>query len=301
MGLWMTIESCMMDLAGTGYTYEFRVYSNGSPEMDEDELRIKHYIGDSGHHGEYTHSVESVAPPVARHELTLNANGKYLFFFDNHCMVVPGYFRRAIESMEDTGIDYLHSSTRFYNGDNGKDYSYHLSLKRDFWTEKPYKEPQDSSRPYRIATAGHGGFVVRTSTWKEIGGYYEGFEGYGGEETSTDLKAWRMGKEVWIDPQLVHMHWGGKRVYDRHFTDSYYFNMFSSAYIVGGDKWLSTVFKSAGFSTRFVNKSGPQVSLFSIMQRAQTKATGYARWVEQNSVHTLDEVIQRFETDSIPY
>jgi Glycosyl transferase family 2 len=301
MGLWMTIESCMMDLADTnGLTYEIRVCSNGSEKLDDDEVRIKHFTEKAGCHGEYTHSVQAMSPPSARQILTDNANGRYLFFFDNHCMVVPGYFRRALESMQKYGIDYLHSSSRFFAGE-GTDYSYHLSLKRDFWTEKPYREPQSASIPYRIATAGHGGFVVRTATWKEIGGYYQGFEGYGGEETSTDLKAWRMGKEVWIDPQLVHLHWSGKREYDRHFTDGYYFNMLSAAYIVGGEKWLFTVLKSAMLSTRFVNKKEPQSTLLDIMRRAQTKATNYAHWVDLRSTRTLDEVITHFQRENIPY
>jgi hypothetical protein len=300
MGLWMTIENCITDLAGTGLTYEFRVLSNGIEKLDDDEVRIRHFMAKADCYGEYAHSVEPMAPPVARQILTENANGRYLFFFDNHCMVVPGYFKRAMESMEKYGIEFLHSTTRFFAGE-GTDYSYHLSLKRDFWTEKPYREPQDSENPYRIATAGHGGFVVRTETWKEIGGYFQGYEGYGGEETSTDLKVWRMGKEVWIDPKVIHLHWGGKRVYDRHFTDGYYFNMFTSAYLIGGEKWLYTVFKSSMQNTRFVKKAEKQVSLYDIMTKAQTQAKNYADWINLRSTRTLDEVLRYFEQQGIPY
>lgn len=300
MGLWMTVESCVMDLENTDYTYEFCIYSNGTEKLDDDEVRIKHFIATSGHYGNYVHSAQAMAPPSARQLLTEEANGKVFFFFDNHCMVVPGYFKRAMDAMDAYRIDYLHSTTRFFSGE-GTDYSYHLSLKRDFWTEKPYREPQNTTQPYRIATAGHGGFVVRASTWKEIGGYYQGFEGYGGEETSTDLKAWRMGKEVWIHPRVIHLHWGGKRDYDRHFTDGYYFNMFSSAYIVGGEKWLNTVFKSAMGSTRFVKKGGTQVTLLELLQRAQSTALNYANWVNLRSTRTLDQVLEYFVQQDIPF
>ena len=300
MGLWMTIESCIVDLSSVNnLTYEFRICTNGEEKLEDDEVRIKHFLGKAGCCGEYTHSVQAMSPPAARQMLTENANGRFLFFFDDHCMVVPGYFRRALESMAG-GIDYLHSTTRFFAGE-GTDYSYHLSLKRDFWTEKPYHEPQDADRPYRIATAGHGGFAVTAKAWREIGGYYQGFEGYGGEETSTDLKAWRMGKEVWIDPKMVHLHWSGKRGYDRHFTDGYYFNMFSAAYIVGGERWLHTVFKSASGSTRFINKSGPQISLLDLLQRAQRTASNYANWVNLRSTRTLDQVLEYFALHNIPY
>jgi hypothetical protein len=299
MGLWMTIESCILDLENTGFTFEFRICCNGTPKLNEDEEKIKHFLGKSGWHGEFVHVAEAMAPPSARQLVTEDANGTYLFFFDNHCMVRPGYFRRALQTMEN-GVDYLHSSVRFFAGE-GIDYSYHLCLKRDFWTEKPYRVPQDPENPYRIATAGHGGFAVRTKLWKEIGGYYQGFDGYGGEECSTDLKAWRFGKEVWIDPQVVHVHWGGKRDYDRHFTDGYYFNMFSSAYLVGGEKWLYTVFKSASGSTRFVKKDAPRKSLFDLMSSAQNRARQQAAWINERSVRTLDEALEYFEKEGIPY
>lgn len=300
MGLWMTVESCMMDLADTGLTYEFRVCANGMDKLTEDDERVKHFLEKSGHAGEFLHVAQAMSPPGARQLVAENANGKSLFFFDNHCMVYPGYFKRAVTSMHEYGIEYLHSSTRFFTGE-GTDYSYRLSLKRDFWTEKPYKAPQDEENPYRIATAGHGGFVVRTAAWREIRGYFEGFAGYGGEETYTDLKAWLLGKEVWIDPKLIHLHWAGKRSYDRHFTDDYYKNSFMSAFLIGGERWLHTVFKSMSQSTRFVDKTKPVTTLFDLMVQAQMQSREHAQWISSKRVRTLDELLEKFKTESIPY
>lgn len=300
MGLWMTLESCMLDLEGSGLTYEFRVCSNGADKIADDDARTKHWVEKHGNLGEFSHIVEPTAPPCARQMLTENANGRFLFFFDNHCMVVPGYFRRGIESMEKYGINYLHSSTRFFSGE-GTDYSYHLCLARDFWTEYPYRTPHNADNPYRVAVAGHGGFAVRATTWKEIGGYFQGFEGYGGEETSTDLKAWCLGTEVWIDPKMVHLHWSGQRAYDRHFTDDYYRNSFMAAYIVGGERWLHTVFKGQAKCTRFVNKTKPTVPLFDLLVQAQERATRYAKWVDSKRLTTLDTLLKRFVQEDIPH
>lgn len=298
IGLWMTIESCIMDLADSGLTYEFRICANGIEEISEDLKRIKHYTDKAGYLGEFLHAVEPLSPPAARQVVTEHANGKYLFFFDNHCMPTRGYFRRGVDVMDAYGIDFLHSTTRFFAGE-GTNYEYKLSLRRDFWTLEPYREPVNTHQPYRIAVAGHGGFAVRTSAWKEAGGYWEGFEGYGGEETYTDLKFWLLGKQVWIDPKMIHMHWAGKREYTRHFTDSYYLNMFMSANLIGGEQWLSKVFNSAAQCTRFVNKEKPCTPLYDLLVQATNKSKEHAKWIAERRTKTLDELLQWFEANKI--
>lgn len=297
IGLWMTLESCMMELDQTPLSYEFRICVNGIDTLTEDLKRIKHYTEKTGHMGEFLHVVQPMSPPAARQIVTENANGRYLFFFDNHCLPTRGYFTRGVESMDSLGIDFLHSTTRFFAGE-GTNYEYKLSLKRDFWTLEPYREPV-SEQPYRIAAAGHGGFAVRDSAWKEVGGYFQGFDGYGGEETYTDLKFWLLGKEVWIDPKLIHMHWAGKRDYNRHFTDAYYTNMFMSANCIGGEQWLSKVFQSATNCTRFVNKAEPPTPLYDLMVRAVNVSKGHAKWIAERRTRTLDQLLQWFADNNI--
>jgi len=303
MGLWMTIESCIMDLSSTGYTYEFRVCSNGEEKISDDLKRIKHFTEKSGHMGEFLHVVQPTAPPTARQMITEKANGRYLFFFDNHCIPTPGYFTRGVSMMDANGIDFLHSTTRFFEGE-GLNYSYELALKRDFWTLQPYRElPKgNTGQPYRVACAGHGGFAVRSDFWKKIGGYYQGFDGYGGEETSTDLKVWRMGGEVWLDPKLIHLHWAGERAYKRHFTDDYFRNMYMSANIIGGDEWLARVFSSTMKCSRFINTKGNKkpTPIYDLMLQAQKKSNPYAKWINEHSIRTLDEVLEYLKRESIP-
>lgn len=300
MGLWMTIESCIMDLEGTGLSYEFRICANGIDKISDDLKRIKHFTEKTGHMGEFLHVVQPTAPPSARQMVTENANGRYLFFFDNHCLPQAGYFRRGVDVMDAHHIDFLHSTTRFFAGE-GTNYSYKLSLKRDFWTLEPYREPKDQNEPYRIACAGHGGFAVSNSFWKKIGGYFEGFAGYGGEETYTDLKAWRMGGEVWIDPKFIHYHWAGERIYKRHFTDDFFKNMYMSANCIGGDEWLARVFASTTRCSRFIPTGVKPTPIYDLMLEAQKKSRNHAKWINDNSTRSLNDVLEYFNQEGIPY
>jgi hypothetical protein len=298
MGLWFTIESCMIDLERSGLSYEFRICVNGEEMISEDLRRIKHFTEKTGHMGELLHVAQPMSPPTARQMVTENANGKYLFFFDNHCLPTPGYFRRGVSMMDAQNIDFMHSTTRFFHGEQIH-YEYKLSLKRDFWTLAPYLDALNPDLPYRVAVAGHGGFVVRNSAWKECGGYWQGFEGYGGEETYTDLKFWMLGKEVWIDPQMVHFHWAGERQYSRHFTDDYYKNMFMSANLIGGDEWLHRVFSSATRCTRFVKKGQTATPMYDLMVEAQSKTKEHAKWIAERRTRTLDELLAWFKDNGI--
>jgi hypothetical protein len=300
MGLWFTMESCMMGLEKTGLTYEFRICANGEETISDDMRRIQHWTEQEGHIGEFFHSVQPLAPPTARQMVTEHANGKYLFFFDNHCLPTPGYFLRGVQSMEKYNIDFLHSTTKFFSGE-GTDYEYKLSLKRDFWTLEPYKKPLDPENPYRIACAGHGGFVVRNSAWKECRGYWEGFEGYGGEETYTDLKFWLFGKQVWLDPLMIHKHWAGKREYTRHFTDDFFRNMYMAANCIGGEAWLARVFSSTMKCSRFVNKREliKIKPLYDLMVEAQKKSQSHSEWIASRRTKTLDELLVWFDENGI--
>lgn len=298
MGLWFTIESCIIDLERSGLSYEFRICANGIDKYSEDLTRVKHYVERTGHVGEFLHVAQPLSPPAARQIVTENANGRYLFFFDNHCIPTPGYFARGVSTMDSRGIDFLHSTTRFFAGE-GTNYEYVLSLKRDFWSLRPQREPLTPLAPYRIAVAGHGGFAVRNSAWKETGGYWEGFEGYGGEETYTDLKFWLLGKEVYLDPQMIHMHWAGERAYTRHFTDDYYRNMFMAARLIGGDEWLHRVFSSSVKCTRFVKKDQPVTAMYDLMEQAQKKTEAHAKWIAERRIKTLDELLVWFTNNGI--
>jgi hypothetical protein len=202
----------------------------------------------------------------------------------------------ALQTMQKTGADILHSAVRFYAGAEIK-YHYKLRLKYDFWAA--YAPcPDDVLNAYQIAAAGHGGFVVRRDAWDEIGGYgpEELYAGDGGEEISFNLTAWRYGKTSWIDPRLVHYHYAGVRGYDRHFTDEYYVNMMVSAFVTGGEAWLYRLFESFMENTH-VRKS--RTNMYDLLEIAYRRGAKYSAVVESKSKKSLDDLLVWFKNNQV--
>src|SRR5207248_815115 len=110
------------------------------------------------------------------------------------------------------------------------------------------------------------------------------FEGYGGEEMYFDLKMWLLGKKNWIDPKLIHYHFNGTRGYKRHYTSDYYRNMMMCAFVIGGEKWMHTVYDGFLQEPKFRD-----VNLFDCLMAAQERGTGHAQWMSGKRQKSLDE------------
>lgn len=299
MGLWLTIESCHMALKDSGLTYEFVVVVNGEADLSLDLQAQRHYLKKSGHLGDFVHSVEPLSPPSARQLGTWTASGKYLFFLDNHCLVEPTYFVRAVSSMRRHDIGVLHSTTKFWSGDETY-YEYKMAFRRHFWVDKCHEESLSDTEPYQIGVAGHGGFAVTREVWDKVDGYWMGFEGYAGEEPYFDLKCWRLGIPVWIDPLMVHRHWAGKRSYNRHYTDEYIKNLLMAAHIIGGEQWLYDVSESFQQSTRIIPPDGAEPKpIIDLIEAAYTRSKERADWLNAHSVRSFDQCIAHFSETGI--
>jgi hypothetical protein len=301
LGLWATIHSCEIELQGSSFDYEYVIVVNGESEAKRfnkgsitgiDLGRIIHFVSAAGRLGHVTVKQGPLSPPSARQLGTEKAGGRVLFFLDNHCLVGRDYFRRAMLDFEKYGMHMLHSATKFHTGDITC-YEYKLKLSRNFWAEAA-TVPQDNVRPYRIAAGGHGGFAVLADTWREVGGYWSGFEGYGGEEMYFDIKMAMLDKTNWMDPLFVHYHYAGQRGYARHFTDSYYRNMMMSANIIGGESWLYKVYDS--FYRNFPRN---KTTHFDLMVEASDKSHTHRNWLAGKGLRTLDEQLDLFTAENI--
>lgn len=298
MGLWATTQSCDDDLSYSKgkYNYNYVIVSNGEP-LKAESRQVIHHLKKAGRLREHIHSDEPITPPVARQMGAEVADGRVLFFFDNHCLVTRHYFDRAMMDFDKYPIDVLHSTTMYYTG-NGFHYHYNLGLEYNFWASGCGK-PHDEWRPYQIAAGGHGCIAVSRDVWDFVGGYGPStlLRGYAGEELLFDLKVWRFGKTVWLDPKLIHHHYAGERGYSRHYTDEYYTNLLVSAHVIGGEKWLYKVFES--FITKPHPRLRPQKTWFQILLDAYYRSAEYAREVDKRSVMTLDELLEFFRTNYV--
>jgi hypothetical protein len=297
LGLWATIHSCEEDLSKAGFDYNYVIVTNGERNPPETRVTIEE-LRRSGRLLKHVHSEEPLTPPAARRLGVEESDGKLLFFFDNHCLVSRDYFKRAVLDFEHYNMDVLHSATVFQKG-SGTTYHYHLSLEYNFWG-RTYGIPQDELRPYLAACSGHGGFAVRREVWDALDGYGPDsvLSGYGGEETIFDLKAWRYGFKVHIDPKLVHYHYPGARGYSRHFTDDYYRNLLTSALVIGGEKWMYKVFHSFATDTTHM-RANFKGEWYDVLTDAYTRGAEYARHVDANSKMSLDELLLWFRTNQV--
>jgi glycosyltransferase involved in cell wall biosynthesis len=295
MGLWATIETSELNMRGTDLTREYIIVSNGQKETADTwnyaKLLEKHKLL-----AHYSHRDEPMSPPSARQLGVKYATGTYLCFFDSHCIPLPDYFKRAKLDFEKWDIDALHSVAR-YGIMEYPHYHYLLRLKRSFWGSES-AVPQHPFLPYRVAMAGHGGFFAKASTFREIGGYWDGFIGYAGEEPYFDLKMALLDKKNWMDPRLEHIHYVGERGYPRHYTENYCLNLLMAANIIGGEKWMYTVQENLSKST----KAGfGNVRLYDIMMEADERSAEHARWMASVRKRTLDEQFNVFVAESIAY
>lgn len=301
MGLWATVHSIASDLEDSGFDYDFSITVNGcdkdTGKPHPDTANLLYYLRDAHRLAYFGKFVEPMSPPLARQVAVENCDGKLLFFFDNHCLVKAGYFKRAVEMVEKYGMDMLHSTTSFYTG-QPHNYHYKLLLKKNFWAESVVT-PRDPENPYKVACGGHGGFVVVRKAFEEVGGYkWDGFKGYGGEETYFDLKMWLMGKTNWLDPKLIHYHYAGNRGYRRHYTDDYFINMMAVANIIGGEKWMQTVYSN--LSTKHF-KMLTDKSMYDLMAEAEARSKEHAAWLASKRVRTLDELLTYFDANNVAY
>lgn len=298
MGLWATITSCIEDLRDSGISYRFVIVINGEPVIPDATKQLLSVL-EKGKIRDLILHAEPLAPPTARQMGTESCKGKYVFFFDNHCLVRRGYFKRAIESMEKYEADVLHSSTAYY-ADDQLLYHYPLGLEQNFWARDMAEAPAHGTEPYKIAMGGHGGFVVRRSVWEDIGGYGPicMFVGWGGEEPYFDLKAWLFGHAVWLDPQLVHYHYADTRSYSRHHSDDYYRNLMLAAHLIGGEEWLDKVYNSFCNDNERLDKTVPMAEL---RDYALTRGKSHRDWIARHETMSLDNLLIYFKEYNIAH
>lgn len=300
MGLWMTIQSIESELAGSNYRHNYSIVVNGEgKELNRDLKNVLYFFEKSNKKRDLRIFEDPLSPPTARNYAAEYANGKYIFFFDNHCLVGKNYFNRAIQSMERYGMDMLHSTTNFYCGEY-LHYHYELQLTTNFWAKSLF-EPKDPENPYRVAAGGHGGWVIRNDVWKEVGGYWDGFTGYGGEEIQFDLGMWLRGKNNWLDPKLIHYHYAGARGYGRHYTDDYFTNMLMCAWIIGGEPWAWRVFESFTKQMRVKTEGREPRSMYELMQSAEQRSRLYRAQFGKIRNMSLEDLLEFFKREDIAH
>lgn len=300
LGLWATIASCEMALSGSKIDYKYYIVGNGldkdGPEAEAYNLTIKN-MRDAGHVGAVLDFPEPISPPSARNAGVKAGFAPYIFFLDNHCLVEPTYFKYGVEALDNYKCDCVHSSTKYWPGDT-EFHHYGLTLERDFLGIQESACPT-ATWPYRIAVAGHGGFAIKRAVWEFVGGYWDGFVGYGGEETYFDLKLGMFDFNNYLEPRMKHWHNEGTRTYDRFNSDECRENLLCSAYIIGGYKWLRKVACNLDASQNKPWSEWVKADIDRLANNAIDRATSHRLWFTANAERDLDEQLTKWRKEGV--
>lgn len=300
-GLWMSCETCEIDAKQAGIDFGFAICTNGDGKLDPDTRQVIAMLKQANRLDWHEHFEEALTPQMARQKAIDNSDSEVILCVDNHVIICPNFFKRALLDFEKYNCDVLHSATRYYQ-DDFLCLGYKLALKKDFWgtsealIDNPYK-------PFLVSAAGHGGVFFNRKSFSDLNGYYlsSSFKGYSGEELTCDLGAWLQGKKVWLDAQIEHRHWAASsRGYQRHKSEDFYTNLFSCAYILSDKTAEDYTFK---MMEHFSKQSRPIITktFYDLMMIAKERSQPYADWLRGRRNKTIEELLEYFRTEGIAH
>jgi Glycosyl transferase family 2 len=320
------VEQCHLGVSPTDEVRRFDGNPTSGDSRDSLNMAIE-YARSTGHLGRVFNIPKSFSPPAARKLGAAVGKGDLIFFFDDHCDVDPAYFKTAIKTFESVDADCVHGVVEFNRGDCSWELSkvfsfvlssYHFNLDRldrDFFGQ-PSSTPY-SSTPYQIAGAPHSSFAIKRSVWEEIGGYWDGFLGWGGGDASyLSLKLNMLDKNIYLDPAMRHWHFfgnlrdyktcrilqsesSGKALESIPFTGGRFLsfhNMLCVANIIGGKHWARKV----ADSLRRREEILPKQRYDSMLATAIAWSERHAQWfASKKRKRTLDEQLEKFKAENV--
>jgi glycosyltransferase involved in cell wall biosynthesis len=196
--LWYTVASAISSLEVCGEPYEILVILNGEhPQqaslMHQADSIKAIYCGK-----------EIDSPQAARHLGFQKAKGDVLFSLDAHIIVPTNFFRQILDDMKDTGADFMGAAHRFLLPNS---YGNRVDWGAYLWGGESIFVPPRGDKPFKTALHPHGAFAITREAYFDVGGYWLGLHGFGGEESQLCFKLWLMGRTCWATPRTHHWHW----------------------------------------------------------------------------------------------
>jgi len=326
-GLYMTIASCERELRSSGLDYRYYVVDNGNAQAGPFREALDRVLDYADKTGRATVIRQTAAscPPAARNLGASQGKGDILCFLDNHCDLAPGYFKHTIATFENFYADSVRGVIVLPSGESVYEYARWetKSCKRtplpDWLAQFHVQQVNPDVRmtgplPYRIVTSGHGAFSIRRDVWNEIDGYWDGLTAYQGDEFYLDLKLGLLGKSVWMNPQVRHVHHSGShRRYKAQSGPEFLHsveNILCTAYIIGGEKlayefaecryrnYWATAFMSREHRDTYLARDrtryGTDAEFRQMLLAAIERSTPRREWLASRRVWTLDEMLNAY-------
>lgn len=229
----------------------------------------------------------------ARNAGLRSAKGEVLFLFDAHVILCEGYFQKMMQVMSDPDMVLCYSPV-VWMGDHPDHRAYGYSLGEGnshmyskFWGSWTRQKVADG--PYRIPMSGTAAMAMQSRFARVTGGWPECLRVYGGGEQWISLLCWMLGGECWIHPDTFVYHYAARRGYTDASNETHFFNQAVVAYALGGEKWLRLL-----TNRRLATSASPYHQAFTtLMEEAREAGTPYRKFVVENAIHTLDDVLAR--------
>jgi hypothetical protein len=303
-GLDLTVSSIEVALQNSGLDYRYFIVNNGNPLSGEERNRFNRcmdYLKSTGRVGQIFHIPEPMSPPAARNLGVAAGDGEVIFCFDNHIKVYEGFFNHVLNTLQETGCASVHG--KMLSRYDAAYYHYKLTLEKNFWGSNWNIPHGDGATPYRIAHGNHGAFAVRRSVWEAVGGYWDGFEGYGAEEPEFNLKLALLDHASYLNPLATHWHHFAKRSYSQGGVCPR-MNFICAANIIGGERWAEKV-KNGLLNWDLHNQNRHKELLPSaydqILAEAMVKSAPAAQWLAAHRKRTLDEQLELWKREGVAH
>jgi len=234
-------------------------------------------------------TIRYLIDPIAANHTTRNrgvemARGKYIFLSDAHMSYKPGYFKRMIQTIDETG-GLVHSAIGWLgafpvNKTNGMSYTIKLGEEiKGTWNN--YAVSQNDW--FYIPAQGHCCLGFKRDQFLDFKGYPEYHRCYGGGEFYLDMKWWLFGSKVVVEPRAIGYHLRSIRGYSYNYDD-YIHNVLAIGIALGMDDWAERTF------INWHKKGNPEV-MKRLWEEAKKETVSDRRFIESRRNKTFNELI----------
>lgn len=290
-----TIQSILNDLESflKPSEYEIIICANACDDWWKSDkskravLGTTEYMSTMGGYSRRT--IRYLIDPIAANHTTRNrgvemARGKYVFLSDAHMSYKPGYFKRMMQTIDETG-GLVHSAIGWLgafpvNKSNGIAYTIKLGEEiKGTWNNYLLVE----NDWFYIPAQGHCCLGFLREQFLKFKGYPEYHRCYGGGEFYLDMKWWMFGSNVVVEPRAIGYHLRSVRGYSYNYDD-YMHNVMAIGLALGMDDWAERAYINW-------NKRGRPEVMQRLWAEAKREVVQDKEFIAKHRTKTFNEMI----------